>query len=162
MSQEPPTESPPPPTPPGDAWGDRPAPAPAPSPADSWAAGGTVFAGILLLVSGVLAILQGIVAIDKDAVYLATADYVFRFNLSSWGWIHLILGVISAVIGYGLLTGATWARVAGIAMASLNIFANFMFMPYQPVWSITIIAIDVFVIWSLASYRPSNTAESLL
>ncbi|WP_443048333.1 DUF7144 family membrane protein [Streptomyces sp. H39-C1] len=160
MSQDSPTASTPPPTPQGGAWGgSRP---PADSSANGLAAGGTVFAGIMLFVSGVLAILQGIVAIAKDDVYLTTPAYAFRFSLTSWGWIHLIIGVIAVVVGYGVLTGSAWGRVTGIALASLSIFANFMFLPYQPVWAITLIAIDVFVIWALASYRPTDDAEALL
>ncbi|MDF9813930.1 hypothetical protein [Streptomyces sp. SPB162] len=159
MSQDSPTASTPPSTPRGGWSGDRP---PADHPANGLAAGGTVFAGIMLSVSGVLAILQGIVAIAKDDVYLSTPGYAFRFNLTSWGWIHLILGVIAVVVGYGVLKGSAWGRVTGIALAALNIVANFMFMPYQPIWAMTLIAIDVFVIWSLANYRPSDDSGALL
>ncbi|MCZ4118731.1 DUF7144 family membrane protein [Streptomyces sp. H39-S7] len=160
MSQDSPTASTPPSTPQGGSWsGDRP---PADRHASGWAAGGTVFAGVMLLVSGVLAILQGIIAIAEDDVYLTTPGYAFRFDLTTWGWIHLILGIIAAVVGYSVLKGAPWGRIAGIGLAALHIFANFMFMPYQPIWAITIIAIDVFVIWSLANYRPTADAEPLL
>ncbi|MEU3458367.1 hypothetical protein ABZ721_00240 [Streptomyces sp. NPDC006733] len=160
MSQDSPTASTPPSTPRGGSWsGERP---PAGHSGGGLAAGGTVFAGVMLFVSGVLAILQGIVAIAKDDVYLTTPGYAFRFDLTSWGWIHLILGAIAVVVGYGVLKGAAWGRVTGIALAALNIFANFMFMPYQPIWAMTLIAIDVFVIWSLANYRPSTDGGPLL
>ncbi|MFD4571932.1 hypothetical protein ACFWNK_02650 [Streptomyces sp. NPDC058417] len=119
-----------------------------------WAAGGVVFAGVLMLVNGVLAVFQGIAAIADDDVYGRIGDYVYKINLTGWGWIHLIVGVIAAVAGWGILTGAAWARVAGIALASLSLILQFLFLPYAPVWSIVLIAIDIFVIWALATYHP--------
>ncbi|SHM32517.1 DUF7144 family membrane protein [Actinacidiphila paucisporea] len=120
----------------------------------AWAAGGTVFAGVLLLVAGIMAILEGIVGIAKDSVYVVTrGDYVYKFNVTSWGWIHLVLGVIAVLVGLGLLRGSAWSRFAGIAIASLALLANFMFLPYQPAWSLIMIGIYVFIIWSLATYH---------
>jgi hypothetical protein len=122
---------------------------------DAWAAGGTAFAAILLLVGGVLAILEGIVGIARDSVYVITrGGSAYNFNVTAWGWIHLGLGVIAAFIGMGLLLGVPLARFAGIGIASIQIIANFMFLPYQPVWSLIMIAIDLFVIWALANYHP--------
>ena len=171
--QEPPAPPPPPPgskppgptgpTPSGPAAGHTPPGGRPPRQDDpdstaAWAAGGTVFAGMLLLFGGVMAILEGIVGISKDAVYVVTrGDYAYKFDVSSWGWIHLVLGVIAVVVGYGLLRGAPWARWGGIAIAGLNMVANFMFLPYQPVWAIIMVAIDIFVIWSLATYHPADT-----
>ncbi|WP_234434111.1 DUF7144 family membrane protein [Streptomyces sp. NRRL F-5126] len=115
-----------------------------------WAAGGTLFAGTLLVVSGVMDILQGIVAIARDNVYAHVNNYVYSFNLTSWGWIHLALGVLMVIVGLGVFRGATWARMTGIALAALNVFAQFMFLPYAPVWAILALGVSVFVIWSLA------------
>ncbi|MEV6179616.1 hypothetical protein ACIHAR_35485 [Streptomyces sp. NPDC052016] len=122
-----------------------------------WAAGGVVFAGVLMLVHGVLAIFQGIAAIAEDDVYARIGDYVYEINLTGWGWILLILGVVLAVTGWGILKGADWARVTGILLASLSLILQFLFLPYAPVWSIVLIAIDVFVIWSLAVHQPTRT-----
>jgi hypothetical protein len=117
-------------------------------------AGGATFAGVLLLVNGALNILQGISAIAKDDGYARVHDYVYRINLTGWGWILLILGAVAAVTGWGILKDAGWARVTGIALASLSMLFQFMFLPYAPIWSVIMIAIDVFIIWALASYRP--------
>ncbi|WP_234018818.1 MULTISPECIES: hypothetical protein [unclassified Streptomyces] len=114
-----------------------------------------MFAGVLMLVSGVLGILNGIAGIAKDDVYGRVGDYVYSFNLTTWGWIHLILGVVVAIVGWGLLKGADWARGAGIALAALYIVEYFMFLPYAPVWSVISIGIGVFVIWSLATASQS-------
>lgn len=115
---------------------------------------GVTFAGVLLLVNGFLNILQGISAIAKDDVYTRVNDYVYRINLTGWGWILLVVGVIAAVVGAGILKGAAWARVTGIALAAVSMLFHFMFLPYAPIWSVIMIAIDVFVIWALAAYRP--------
>jgi hypothetical protein len=112
-----------------------------------------MFASVLLLVDGVLGVLKGIAGIASNDVYTRIDDYVFKFDVTSWGWIHLVLGVILVLVGVGILKGATWARVAGVVLASLNIVANFMWLPYTPVWAIVTIAIDVFVIWALCTDR---------
>ncbi|MEU6144970.1 hypothetical protein ABZ848_32040 [Streptomyces sp. NPDC047081] len=118
---------------------------------DGWVTGGAVFAGVLMLCNGVLAILQGIAAIADDDVYGRIGTYVYELNLTGWGWIHVILGALVAATGYGVLKGASWARFAGILLASLSLIAQFLFLPYAPVWSVIMMAIDVFVIWALAS-----------
>ncbi|WP_330337055.1 DUF7144 family membrane protein [Streptomyces sp. NBC_00557] len=129
---------------------------PAPTRNSPWATGGATFAGVLLLLNGVLAVFQGISAIARDDVYARIGDYVYKINLTGWGWILLVLGVIAAFAGWGILTGAAWARVVGIALASLSLIAQFLFLPYAPVWSVIMMAIDVFVIWSLAVYQPES------
>lgn len=121
-----------------------------------WAAGGTMFAGVLLLVDGVLGVIKGIAGIASDDVYARINNYVFEFNVTTWGWIHLILGVIIAVVGWGILRGAGWARGAGVGLAALNMIANFMWLPYQPVWAIVSLAIDTFVIWALCTDRSKS------
>ncbi|MFF5773903.1 hypothetical protein ACFY8V_32600 [Streptomyces californicus] len=128
-------------------------PPPGADPGSPWAAGGTMFAGVLLLVDGILGILKGIAGIASNDVYTRINDYVFKFDVTSWGWIHLVLGVILVLVGVGILQGATWARAAGVVLACLNLVANFMWLPYTPVWAIVTIAIDVFVIWALCTDR---------
>lgn len=108
-----------------------------------------------MLVNGILAVFQGIAAISEDDVYGRVGDYVYKIDLTGWGWILLIVGVVAAVAGGGVLGGAAWARVTGIVLASVSLVLQFLFLPYAPVWSIVLIAIDVFVIWALAVYRPA-------
>ncbi|MFJ6566927.1 hypothetical protein ACIQNU_05870 [Streptomyces sp. NPDC091292] len=134
------------------------APAPGRTPHDrrptgreGWATGGTVFAGVLLLVTGVLAILNGIAAVATDDIYTSIGNYVFKFSLTSWGWIHIVLGVVVALAGYGVLKGADWGRALGVGLASLTIVLNFIWLPYQPLWALTMIALSIFVIWALCS-----------
>ncbi|WP_137988342.1 DUF7144 family membrane protein [Streptomyces vilmorinianum] len=120
---------------------------------DSWTSGGTLFAGVLMVVIGIVDILQGIVAIAEDEVFTRVGDYVFKFDLTAWGWIHLCLGVIVALAGFGILKGTAWGRIAGIALASLNIIAQFLYLPYQPWWALFSMAVSVFVIWALATHE---------
>lgn len=116
-----------------------------------WVAGGVMFAAVLLLCSGILAVLQGIAAVAEDDVYTRVGSYVFEFDLTSWGWIHIVVGALVAVTGGALLKGMTWARFAGLFFASLSLIAQFLFLPYAPFWSILMIGIDVFVLWALAT-----------
>ena len=114
------------------------------------AAGGlTAFACVMLIMCGILDIFRGIMAIADDEVFLNTRNYVFKFDLTSWGWIHLALGAIAVAVGIGLAMTATWARVMGVGIAALLIIANFLSIPYYPFWSLTLIALYAFVIWGL-------------
>ena len=94
-----------------------------------WAVGFVLFAGIMMLMVGCFQALEGLVAIFNDTFYVATRHYVFQFDATTWGWIHLIFGLIVAVAGWGLLSGRTWARVVGITVATLSAIANFLWLP---------------------------------
>jgi hypothetical protein len=65
---------------------------------------------------------------------------------------HLILGIVVALAGVGLLAGRTWARVVGITLAALSAITNFLFIPEHPFWALLVIALDVVVIWALAAH----------
>jgi len=121
-----------------------------------WATGLTAFAAVMLLLTGILDIFRGIMGIARDDVFLATRSYVFQFNLTGWGWIHLILGAVAVIIGLGLMRVSTWARVGGVVIASLIIIANFLSLPYYPVWAIVMIALSGFTIWALCVVRKDN------
>jgi hypothetical protein len=118
-----------------------------------FATGFAMFAGVLMIISGLWGVLAGIAAIVNDEVYLVTPEYLYSFDITGWGWIHLILGAVVAAAGVGVVRGATWAVVVGITLVSLSALVNFAFIPYYPIWSILIIALDVAVIWALATYR---------
>lgn len=117
------------------------------------AGGATLGAAALLLVAGILGILQGISAVAKDNLFVAGPEYVYKLNLTGWGWIHIVLGVIAIVVAFGMFAAATWARIAAILIASLSIIANFLWLPYYPWWSVLLIALDVLIIWAVATWR---------
>ncbi|MET7698922.1 MULTISPECIES: DUF7144 family membrane protein [unclassified Streptomyces] len=117
--------------------------------AQAAATGLTLFAAVMLFIAGTLDLFRGIMAIAEDEVFVNTPNYVFKFDLTSWGWIQLALGVIAMVVSVGLFYTSTWARVVGVGIAGLLIIANFLSIPYYPVWSLTLIALYGFVIWAL-------------
>ncbi|MFB4300885.1 hypothetical protein [Actinomadura sp. NTSP31] len=130
-------------------------------PVSEWAVGLTLFAGCVMMLVGLFGAIAGLSAILKDQFYVVHADYVFKFDVTAWGWIHLAVGIVVGVAGFFVLAGRTWARALGIFLAVLNAIANFMFIPYYPVWSLLIIALDVATIWALAVYskRSADTAS---
>jgi hypothetical protein len=115
-------------------------------------AGFTFFAGILMLMSGLWSFVTGLTGLIEHHFYAITRNYAFKIDITAWGWIHLILGIVVAITGIGLLLGQTWARVVGIILAVLSAVANFLFLPYYPFWSILVITLDVIIIWALAVY----------
>jgi hypothetical protein len=118
-----------------------------------WATGLIMFAGVVMMVAGVWHALAGVGALVNDEVYVATPGYIYSFDLTGWGWIHMLLGIVVAAAGFVVLLGMMWARVVGIVLASVSLIANFMFIPHYPLWSLLIIGLDVAVIWALATYR---------
>lgn len=116
-----------------------------------WAEGAAVFAGCTMLVVGSLQFFEGLVAlISGNDFLLRTSNYLFHFNASTWGWIHLVLGLLVALAGGFVFTGNPVARTVGIVLASLAAIGNFLWLPYYPLWALTVLALDVFVIWGLA------------
>jgi hypothetical protein len=120
--------------------------------ASGWAVGFILFAGIMMIMSGFFQAFTGLVAIFQNELYVATRNYLFQFDATTWGWVHLLLGLVVAFAGFAVLGGRTWGRVVGITLAVLSAVANFAFIPYYPLWSLTVIALDIFVIWALTAH----------
>ncbi|MFI6037388.1 hypothetical protein ACIBBD_25080 [Streptomyces sp. NPDC051315] len=133
----------------GTAWSAPPGGPREPSPRDSRIPGGVVLAGVLMLCSGVLAVLQGVAALAGDDVYARVGSYVYGLGLTGWGTVHLVLGLLATATGAGLLAGAARARLPGLLLASLSLVAQFLFLPYEPLRSVVVMALDVFVIREL-------------
>ena len=117
-----------------------------------WTVGFAVFAGVMLMIIGVFHALAGLAAIIDDQFFVVSKNYAFEFDTTAWGWLHLIFGVIVVFAGYRIFSGVTWARVVGIAVAAISAVGNFFWIPYQPVWAVLIIALDVLVIAALCAY----------
>ena len=122
-----------------------------------WAVGGIAFAGTVLVMVGAFQIIEGIVAIANDNFFIATRNYTFNLDVTTWGWIHLIMGIVLLVTGFGLFARSTWAGVTGIIICLLSAVSNFFFLPHYPLWAITIIALNVWVIWALTRPGAINT-----
>jgi hypothetical protein len=116
-----------------------------------WATGAVLFAGILMIVVGIMEAFQGLAAILEDEFFVLTENYVFDLDVTAWGWVHLLLGVLVIFGGYALMAGRTWGRVLALVLAMLAAISNFFFIPYYPFWSLLMIALAVWVIWALTS-----------
>ncbi|MBF6416139.1 DUF7144 family membrane protein [Nocardia cyriacigeorgica] len=121
-----------------------------------FAAGTSIGASILLLTVGVLSILQGISAVAEDQLFVAGIEYVYEFDTTTWGWIHIVLGIVLVASAIGLMMGTTWGRIAAVTIAALSIVANFLWLPYYPLWSILIIALNIVVIWAVTTWNPEQ------
>ncbi|TQM13636.1 DUF7144 family membrane protein [Pseudonocardia kunmingensis] len=124
-----------------------------------WVTGLAVFAGSLMIVIGIFHATVGLVALFRNEVYVVGVEYMFAFDVTTWGWIHLVAGVLVLAAGCAVLAGQLWGRIVGIALAVLSMVANFLFVPYYPVWALLIIALDVFVIWALCSFDRDAAAR---
>jgi roadblock/LC7 domain-containing protein len=118
-------------------------------PVSGWAVGGITFAATIMILIGIFQAIAGIAAIADDEFFVVTQNYVFDLDVSAWGWIHLILGIVVAFAGWALLAGRTWAVIVALTLAVLSAIANFFFIPYYPFWSLLVIALDVWVIWAI-------------
>jgi len=116
------------------------------------AVGLTMFASVMLLIIGIFQALAGLGAIFNDDKFVVTEDYVINLDVTGWGWIHLILGVVIFLAGLGLLQGQVWARTVAVLVAGLSAILNFMWLPITPWWAIIIITLDVFVIWAVTMH----------
>src|SRR4029077_7507420 len=100
----------------------------------------------------------GLVALINDTFYVAGEEWVFEFDVTTWGWIHLLLGILVAAAGVFVLVGQVWARTVGVIVATFSAVVNFAWLPYYPVWGVIIIALDVFVIWALTVHGRDITS----
>ena len=123
------------------------------------AIGMTIFAATMMIMIGIFQAIQGLIALFNDTFYVVGQKWVFEFDVTAWGWIHLILGVLVAVAGFFLLQGAVWARTIGVILAVISAVFNFAWLPYYPVWSTIVIALDVFVIWALTAHGRDIAAK---
>jgi hypothetical protein len=114
-----------------------------------WAVGGIAFAGTMMVLIGVFQALAGLVAIFNDDFYVVARNYTFDLDVTVWGWIHLLVGLAILATGFGLFARRPWAGVAAIMLAMLSALVNFFFIPYYPIWSLVIIGLNVWVIWSV-------------
>ncbi len=118
--------------------------------ADSGAAlAGTFLAAVLMIVSGATGFLAGLAMVIRGGFFAFHAGYAYSWTTANWGYAELILGGLIFFAGFCVLLGMTWARILGVILAVLSAVASFLTIPFFPVWSIVLVAINVFVIWAL-------------
>jgi hypothetical protein len=116
------------------------------------AAGTILIAGVIMIVAGAFHILQALVALFNDTFYVAGEEYIYQFDVTAWGWIHLLGGVLLVFGGAALFRGAVWACILAVVLASLSAVLNFMWLPYYPLWGAIIIVLDVVIIWAVLAH----------
>ena len=116
-------------------------------------AGFTALAAVFMVISGLWSFFEGLAAIIKGGFFVVMPNYAYSISTTGWGWMHLILGIVVFLAGLCLFADMAWARMTGIVLATISAVLNFLYIPYYPVWSIVLIALDVFVIWALMSPR---------
>jgi len=119
------------------------------------------FAAIMLMVIGVFHVIAGIVALVEDQFFVVGQKWVFQFDVTTWGWIHLLLGIVVFVSGIGIFSGNVAARTVGVIVAAVSAIASFLWLPYYPVWSVLIIALDIAIIWALTIHGRDIASESV-
>jgi hypothetical protein len=119
-----------------------------------WAIGGLSFAAAMILMMGVFQSIAGVVAIFNDEFYARVGHYTFDLDITAWGWIHLILGVLLVITAMALFQQKVWAGMVALILAILSAIDNFFFLPYYPFWSAIQIGLAVWVLWALT--RPGT------
>jgi hypothetical protein len=131
-----------------------------PEPGASAWVGWILFAGVMLILVGIFQAMAGLVALFDHNYYLVASNHlVVRLDYTGWGWVHLILGVLAVVAGYGVMSGHLWARIYGIVLASFSAAVNLAFLAADPVWAVIMLTVDVIVIFALAVHG-GEAAES--
>jgi hypothetical protein len=118
-------------------------------PVTGWV-GWVIFAAVFMIVIGAMNAIQGLAALFRDEAYWVTLQgNIVTFDVTTWGWIHLIFGILLVIVGVLLMQGSTFARVIGIALVSLNLIAQFSWTTLYPFWGLIAIAIDIMIIYAL-------------
>jgi hypothetical protein len=113
--------------------------------------GWVLFAGIMIMMVGVLNAVWGIAAIGDSSFFVQDTRYILS-GLNTWGWIVLIIGALQLIAAFSILAGRGFGRWFGIGVASLNAIAALLSIPAYPFWSLAIFAVDILVIYGLATY----------
>ena len=114
--------------------------------------GWIAFAGIMLMIIGGLQALYGLVAILNDEWVVWGNGNAVVIDITAWGWIHLVIGILVVLAGVGVLVGNVLARAVGVVVAAVSLIASFMALPLYPLWSLIVITLDVLVIWALVAH----------
>jgi hypothetical protein len=125
----------------------------------AWAVGWAFFAAIMMVMLGAWWMFAGFVGIINDQFYVKGANYVFQFDTTTWGWIHILVGLVVLLAGFALLSGAVWARTVGVILALISGLIAFAWLPWYPFWAILFIVASVAVIWALTAHGRDMAAS---
>ncbi len=108
------------------------------------------FAAFLMMLAGIFQSIAGLVALFKNTVFVVTPSHLVMLDYTQWGWVHLIVGIILFLSSFSLMAGRMWGRILGIVLASISAIANFAFLDAYPWWSLTVIILDILIIYAIA------------
>ena len=121
-----------------------------------------VFGGVMLIMLGAFQIIEGLVALFDDGFYaVRSSGLVVQVDYNTWGWVHMVIGVVGVLTGLGLLAGNMLARIVGVGVAFLSALVNLAFISAYPVWSTIIITIDIIVIYAIVVHGRELKSDSL-
>ena len=121
---------------------------PVPTPAS----GGVTFAGWMLLLAGLWQGFIGFLGVLSDEFFVVGQNYVLRLDVTTWGWIHMVIGVLLFVVGCFVFVGKSWANIVGILAAAVSALSLFAWLPWYPLFAISVIVVDVLIIFGLAAH----------
>ncbi|WP_116948971.1 DUF7144 family membrane protein [Jiangella endophytica] len=116
---------------------------------DSWAEAGVFLAGTMMILLGGFQALEGLTALIDENFYADVPAYAYDISVGAWAWIHLVMAILLMIAGFALFGGSRVAAGVAMALAGLSAIANFLFLPYYPVWSLVVIVLCVFSMWSI-------------
>jgi hypothetical protein len=115
-----------------------------------------LFAAVFMLIAGSFHVIQGLAALLDDGFIGSTDNYAYDIDITAWGWMHVLTGIVVVLAGAGLLSGAIWARLLALFIVVASSMINFVYIPYQPLWSIVQLTLNGLVIWALLAYRMTD------
>jgi hypothetical protein len=111
---------------------------------------GVMFAAVMMIVNGIFQVFQGLAAVMSDEFFVSLPNYVVTVDVTTWGWVHLVMGVLIAIAGFYLFSGSRAAAIFALVLAVISAIGNFAFIPYYPFWTLLLIAVDIYVIWAIS------------
>ena len=111
--------------------------------------GWIVFAAFIMILAGAFNVIQGLTAIFKHGMFVQVPGGALLLDLTGWGWVHLILGLLLIAVGLALTVGQTWARVVAIPLVALNAITELTFLPSYPIWAVLVITLDILIAWAI-------------
>lgn len=114
--------------------------------------GWVAFAGIYAVLVGIFQAIIGFVSLFKNDIFVVGRETIWFVDYSTWGWIHILIGLFILLVGLAILAGQTWGRVFGVIMVSLSAIATFAFVPVYPIWSVIILIVDILVLYALIAH----------
>jgi len=113
--------------------------------------GWVIFGSMMMIMVGAFQLILGLTALLNSGYYQVRANgLVVNVDYTAWGWVHIVIGALALAAAFGLLAGQTWARVLGIALAMISALVNLAFIAAFPLWAITVITLDLLVIYAIA------------